>query len=751
MLSKRPWVSERSLMNCDQIGARVEPTCLFCPCLPWDNIFPRSRMCLCMRFLFTSERNCSCFPCPYEDDGDCQCCHCTCSDAPNCHWCCCSCANDPIYKCCCICPPGRSDCYFYESRCFCQNPITRKSLFLGSSFSSKFMRKNASCDSLLIGANPSLVGHLVCPICAKLRLHSYILPCGHCVCERCLKKIQQRADITESFFIFTCPICYHAHCLPNSKVVLPENYLRSHLTRRYMQRHNFLTWRFDRATTAPSCQLCRGHREAYKRCLTCRMNLCIVCLRKIHKDVNLNEHIFVDASYQEQEEKYCVYHSNQRIIEYCRNDHELLCHTCRILYHEEHDVINLVDACSELSAALFCAIANFKAVRYEIDNDLIEFNVLKNGFKINKERKRKVIRSGFLRLRHILQEKEKSLMEDLENMEGYREKEIKKYVCVTTLKVKEMDGLIEFCKEALKETGQVAFLQSAKNLVDQIEAGIQNTYRPDPQLKVDSMETLQLNFTEIANALHALFPSQQQKDSSSGNFSPSPYPTDSEMMITRKVTFSTQNVSNRQLLKRSCSSHSLPGAYIDKGKNFPGFEMYGRTHSISTPRGTEGFFTYWMAPTEDQNFWPTAPEGPKVKTYNSFHNWFIPNEGNLKVPGPVVIYQTLVYPRAAKIYWTCPAEDVDYFEMEFYELIVHPPNNVQTELCGHIQDIMQQNLELHNLTPCTEYLFKVRAVNENGPGEWSNVCKVVTPDSRGKSKAKWGLLKNIQAAVQKHF
>ena len=38
---------------------------------------------------------------------------------------------------------------------------------------------------------------------------------------------------------------------------------------------------------------------------------------------------------------------------------------------------------------------------------------------------------------------------------------------------------------------------------------------------------------------------------------------------------------------------------------------------------------------------------------------------------------------------------------------------------------MQQNLELHNLTPNTEYLFKVRAINDNGPGQWSDICKVL--------------------------
>lgn len=55
-------------------------------------------------------------------------------------------------------------------------------------------------------------------------------------------------------------------------------------------------------------------------------------------------------------------------------------------------------------------------------------------------------------------------MEQIENLEVSRQKEIEKYVYVTTMKVNEMDGLIAYSKEALKETGQVAFLQSAKIL-----------------------------------------------------------------------------------------------------------------------------------------------------------------------------------------------------------------------------------------------------------------------------------------------
>ncbi|XP_035133661.1 tripartite motif-containing protein 42 isoform X2 [Callithrix jacchus] len=594
--------------------------CVCCPCCTWQRCCPRLCSCLCCKFIFTSERNCTCFPCPYKDEQNCQFCHCTCAENPNCHWCCCSWANDPNCKCCCT-ASSNVKCYYYESRC-CRNITVTfhkgrlKSIHTFSKTALRIGSSDTQVDEVKsVPARSHLVSHLTCPMCSRLRLHSFMLPCNHSLCEKCLRQLQKHAEVTENFFILICPVCDRSHCMPYSnKMQLPENYLRGRLTKRYMQQHGYLKWRFDRSSGPILCQVCRNRRIAYKRCITCRLNLCNDCLNAFHSDVAMQDHIFVDTSVEDQDEKICIHHPSSRIIEYCCNDNELLCTFCKVSFHNGHDTVSLIDACSERAAALFSAIAKYKAVRYEIDNDLMEFNILKNSFKADKEAKRREIRNGFLKLRSILQEKEKIITEQIENLEVSRQKEIEKYVYVTTMKVNEMDGLIAYSKEALKETGQVAFLQSAKILVDQIEDGIQNTYRPDPQLRIHSINYMPLDFVELSSAIHELFPTGSKK-----------------------------------------------------------------------------------------------------------------------------------------VYWTCPTEDVDSFEMEFYEVITSPPNNVQMELCGQIRDIMQQNLELHNLTPNTEYVFKVRAINDNGPGQWSDICKVVTPDGHGKNRAKWGLLKNIQSALQKRF
>lgn len=211
-------------------------------------------------------------------------------------------------------------------------------------------------------ANSNLVHHLSCPLCNRLHLHSFMLPCNHSLCEKCLRQLQKHAEVTENFFILVCPVCSHSHCMPYShKMQLPENYLRGRLTKRYMQQHGYLKWRFDRSTGPTLCQVCRSRRIAYKRCITCRLNLCNDCLKAFHSDVAMQDHVFVDTSSEDQDEKICIHHPSSRIVEYCSQDNQLLCTFCKTAFHNGHDTVNLIDACSERAAALFSAIAKFKA------------------------------------------------------------------------------------------------------------------------------------------------------------------------------------------------------------------------------------------------------------------------------------------------------------------------------------------------------------------------------------------------------
>lgn len=198
-------------------------------------------------------------------------------------------------------------------------------------------------------------------MCKELFLHPFMLPCNHCLCERCIRSTQANAEIIENFFIVTCPICSKAHCLPfANKIHLRMNYLRARLARRYMRRFGFLKWRFDKSKIPIYCQVCVERRRAVKRCVTCQLNYCNVCLSAYHQDVSTQNHIFTNVSYELWEEKNCLLHPDALLSKYCLDDHELMCDYCMESWHGDHEVVELPLACSKQSAALFSALAKFK-------------------------------------------------------------------------------------------------------------------------------------------------------------------------------------------------------------------------------------------------------------------------------------------------------------------------------------------------------------------------------------------------------
>ncbi|XP_074889365.1 tripartite motif-containing protein 42 isoform X1 [Buteo buteo] len=715
----------------------IWPCCSNC-CYPTCHS-RKEECCSCWLFLFTSEQNCSCFPCPYEADKPCQCCHCSCAEHANCWWCCCSCSNNPDCKCCC-CGGENSACQYYESKC-CRSSVDEPcqsrtpGMVQSKDVMSRFRTRN---NASVITPERNVSSHafrdqLACPLCKQLFLQPFMLPCNHCICEKCITKSKTNAEVTENFYIIICPVCSKAHCLLYAnKIQLRKNYLRAKLAKKYMRRHGLLRWRFDHSERPVYCETCRERRVATKRCRTCGINYCNECLHLNHSKNGAQDHIFTKAHQEDHEQWLCLLHSNSKLSEYCLDDHELICGFCKNSLHNDHETVPLSVACSREAASLFDTIAKFRKVRQGADNDLMEVILLKNNFKTYKDTKRKEIRNGFLKLRMVLHEQEKDMIELLENIELKKQKEISEYINYTSSQLSYMDGLIQYSKEALKEESQVIFLQSAHCLVKEIENAVPSVFQPSPHLREDPLKKIQPNFDDLFSILQGLVPSLSGIKQSESKAEKYAYTCNPEIMVPRHV--STTHESKQETLFRSPSLNSL----FDLGVLSK--DTVRRQSSTPPHHSTQS--------NEVCAYRDTACETPRKEKKYQIVNFSSPEPiDNESVPGPVVIYQTVVYLRSAKIYWTCPREDVDFFEVEFYEVAgIGPDNIVQTKLAGQLSKIQQQNLEIHNLDPNTEYLFKVRAVNASGQGEWSEIYKIITSDDYGKIEDKWEKQKSIQGA-----
>ncbi|XP_052543124.1 tripartite motif-containing protein 42 [Tympanuchus pallidicinctus] len=704
----------------------------------------KKECCLCWRFLFTSEQNCSCFPCPYEEDKPYQCCHCSCSEHANCWWCCCSCSNDPDCKCCC-CGGENSACQYYASKCcgksvYDQQQSRAPGTVQLTDVMSRLRTRNKARVSVpeRKGSNQAFRDQLACPLCKQLFLQPFMLPCNHCICEKCIIKTKTKAEATDNYYIIICPVCNKAHCLPNTnKIQLRKNYLKAKLAKKYMRRHGILKWRFDHSERPVYCETCRERRRvATKRCRTCGINMCSECLHLYHTESGVQDHIFTSTCQEDNEQWACLLHCNSHLSEYCLDDHKLICGFCKNSLHSDHETIPLAAACSREAASLSNTIVKFKQARQGIDNDLMEVTLLKNNFQASKDLQRKEIRNGFLKLHTVLHEQEKEMMELLENTELKKQKDISEYVNYTFSQLSYMDGLIQYAEEALKEESQVVFLQSAHCLVKEIEDAIPSIFQPSPHIREDPLRKLQFKFDELFAILQGFSPTLSETKQLESKGEKHPYSFNPEIMVPRHV--SSIHEAKQSTMLQSASLNSL----LELG--MPIESTLGRPNSTPPHHSTQSnkMCAFWDAACE------TSRKERKYQIVN-FPSSEPMEKESFPAPGPVVIYQTVVYPRSAKIYWTCPIEDVDFFEVEFYEVVgIGPDNTVCTQLDGKLSKIQQQNLEIRNLDSNTEYLFKVRAVNKSGQGEWSESCKIITSGEHKIIQDRWRTENSMQGTQQ---
>ncbi|XP_077193097.1 fibronectin type III domain-containing protein 8 [Paroedura picta] len=94
----------------------------------------------------------------------------------------------------------------------------------------------------------------------------------------------------------------------------------------------------------------------------------------------------------------------------------------------------------------------------------------------------------------------------------------------------------------------------------------------------------------------------------------------------------------------------------------------------------------------------------------------------VELPQQPTIYQHTVSNVRAELSWTGPSsgELVSFYELRLQEARLTRPHKSIKWFCSQTEE------HLENLTPGTEYLFRVRALNVAGAGKWSEPYKFAT-------------------------
>uniref|UniRef100_UPI00358F1357 E3 ubiquitin/ISG15 ligase TRIM25-like n=1 Tax=Myxine glutinosa TaxID=7769 RepID=UPI00358F1357 len=174
---------------------------------------------------------------------------------------------------------------------------------------------------------------LTCSVCLAVYEEPVGLPCGHSFCRVCIETYWERKEEDTAC---VCPNC--------REVFAHKPKLTKNVTIAYLMENIVNVKKGGTGGTESRCEVCNG--EAARRCVPCEI-LCCVKHLKPHQQKG---HKLVDPGVKIEELR-CTKHGKP-ILLYCKDDESLMCVTCMGGEHEDHKVVSVEIAHSELKGVL---------------------------------------------------------------------------------------------------------------------------------------------------------------------------------------------------------------------------------------------------------------------------------------------------------------------------------------------------------------------------------------------------------------
>uniref|UniRef100_UPI00358FBC45 E3 ubiquitin-protein ligase TRIM8-like n=1 Tax=Myxine glutinosa TaxID=7769 RepID=UPI00358FBC45 len=224
---------------------------------------------------------------------------------------------------------------------------------------------------------------LTCTVCLDLLTEPVALACGHSFCHLCVEKYWETGKVGE----FSCPNCREVFL---QKPKLKKNVMLARLVEQVKMRQRELGSRVDAQESGIHCDSCK--REAVKLCVPCQ----ILCCEKHVKPHQQKRHKLVEPG-KDVGELRCSEHKNA-IQLYCIDDGKLMCPMCMDGQHEDHEVVAVEIAYTELKSILTAESVKVSKSRQhvqlqldQLQQELKDTQHVGKGTKDRLEAKRRVL------------------------------------------------------------------------------------------------------------------------------------------------------------------------------------------------------------------------------------------------------------------------------------------------------------------------------------------------------------------------
>ena len=343
---------------------------------------------------------------------------------------------------------------------------------------------------------------LTCPVCLECYTQPRTLPCLHSFCHQCL--VHFPVTVEGGNHCITCPVCRQTSQQPDNGV---SGYQPAFIINNLLDLHELL--KKVSGSQQNSCENC--HKEqATGYCKQCSKLLCPTCIDAHNKWGDFSSHqilgvedVATTASklvpLKEQPTMECTSHGSPLMV-YCDTCDKLICQLCTTAKaHRNHEYEPLTDAFPRHKQQI---VDNLQKIKEDLAAVTAAIKVLENqkyGFLEQVQAVRREIETTVQQLVWLLQESERQLMKELDQVAGAYVEKISARQKEADITVAQLKSCEEFAEEELRIGSQQEIMVMKRQMVERMRAVCS-------QVKEDNFQPLEetrLRFVKSTSVVEA--------------------------------------------------------------------------------------------------------------------------------------------------------------------------------------------------------------------------------------------------------
>ncbi|KAL0973382.1 hypothetical protein UPYG_G00202730 [Umbra pygmaea] len=393
--------------------------------------------------------------------------------------------------------PGRqtdSEASFWQKIFPAKTQPNPKAKHAGKKIGCQNAQPQAESNLLDYKLSKSISLHLSCPACSTFMLHPVSLPCGHFLCLPCLESLREKASSADASDIQQpsshCPRCeapFPIH--PGGTWPFTVNILLANVAEHIL--HNLeppkTTLDTDTCLCFMPCSFCHKQREVLCHCITCNMNHCTNCLKKLRGKPEFQAHKLSESVLTRR--MMCPIHHKEYMFQ--KLDVPTMSSIQEDRNKSEVEIRNVLQEARKMKAKCEADRASIKEL---IAQTVSEDHEL-----------RRLVHEGFLSLHNVLLDQEVAVLSYQESLTNSFLSGVRDFLQKSTPLLDSFTGLEWITEQALVEPDALTFLTGAGALNEWLlKAKIDFCHHVLPLQEGESFKVVKVDFNSLLRDLQYL-------------------------------------------------------------------------------------------------------------------------------------------------------------------------------------------------------------------------------------------------------